>query len=159
MRREHKQLLCDSLNYCIYKKGLELLAYVIMSSHMHMIARAHKDNLSDVIRDFKKFASAMLIKDFKSGTESRKDWMLELFKTGGTKQKKKSTNQIWQYNNHAEEVYSPKFTLSKIHYIHNNPVEAGLVARPEEYIFSSAQVYSGQKGPVKVSVINLHNLF
>ena len=159
MRREHKQLLCDSLNYCIYKKGLELLAYVIMSSHMHMIARAQHDNLSDVIRDFKKFASAMLIKDYKSGTESRKDWMLELFKTGGTKQKKKSTNQVWQYNNHAEEVYSPKFTISKIHYIHNNPVEAGLVARPEEYIFSSAQDYSGQKGPVKVSVINLHNLF
>lgn len=113
MRREHKQLLCDSLNYCIDKKGLELLAYVIMSSHMHMIARAQNDNLSDVIRDFKKFTSAMLIKDFKSGTESRKDWMLELFMAGGTKQKKKSTNQVWQYNNHAEEVYSPKFTLQK----------------------------------------------
>ena len=26
-----------------------------------------------------------------------------------------------------EEVYSPKFTLTKINYIHNNPVEAGLV--------------------------------
>ena len=38
-------------------------------------------------------------------------------------------------------------------------LEAGLVARPEEYIFSSAQDYSGQKGPVKVSLINLHNLF
>ena len=100
-----------------------------------------------------------MIKDFKSVTESIKDWMLELFKTGGAKQKKKSTNQVWQYNNLAEEMYSPKFTLSKIQYIHNNPVEAGLVARPEEYIFSSAQVYSGQKGPVKVSVINLHNLF
>ena len=159
MRREHKQLLCDSLNYCIDKKGLELLAYVIMSSHLHMIARAHNDNLSDVIRDFKKFTSAMLIKNFKSETESRKDWMLELFKSGGTKQKKKSTNQVWQYNNHAEEVYSSKFTLSKIQYIHNNPVEAGIVARPEEFLFSSAQDYSGRKGPVKVSLINLHNLY
>ena len=65
--------------------------------------------------------------------------MLELFKTGGTQQEKKSTKQVWQYNDHAEEVYSPKFTHSKIQYIHNNPVEAGLVARPEEYIFSSAQ--------------------
>jgi len=159
MRREHKQLLCDSLNYCIDKKGLELLAYVIMSSHLHMITRAQNDNLSDVIRDFKKFTSAMLIKDFKSGNESREGWMLELFKTGGTKQKKKSTNQVWQYNNHAEEVYSSKFTLSKIQYIHNNPVEAGIVARPEEYLFSSAQDYSGRKGPVKVSLINLHNLY
>ena len=56
----------------------------------------------------------MLIKDFKSETESRKDWLLDLFKTGGSKQKKKSTKQVWQYNNHSEEVYSPKFTISKI---------------------------------------------
>ena len=89
-----------------------------MSRDMHIIARAHQDNFIDVIRDFKKFTSAMLIKDFKSGTESRKDWMLDLFKTGGSKQKKKSTNQVWQYNNHSEEVYSPKFTLSKIQYIY-----------------------------------------
>lgn len=52
-------------------------------------------------------------------------------------------------------MYCPNFTLSKIQYIHNNPVEAGLFARPEEYIFSSAQYYSGQKGQVKVSLINL----
>ena len=66
MRREHKQILCDSLNYCIDVKGLEIFAYVIMSSHMHMIARAKEGNLSDIVRDFKKFMSAMLIKDFRS---------------------------------------------------------------------------------------------
>lgn len=158
MRREHKQIICDSLNYCIDKKGLEIFAYVIMSSHLHMIARAMNCDLSNIVRDFKKFTSSMLIKDFKTTTESRKDWMLEIFNTGGSKQNKKSTNQVWQYNNHAEEVYSPKFTLSKIRYIHNNPVEAGLVSRPEDYLFSSAQDYSGQAGPVKVSLINLHSL-
>ena len=40
-----------------------------------------------------------------------------------------------------------------------NPVEAGLVARPEDYLYSSAIDYSGGKGPVEVSVINSHNLF
>ena len=64
MRREHKQILCDSLNYCVDVKGLEIFAFVIMSSHMHIIARAKEGNLSDIIRDFKKFTSAMLIKDF-----------------------------------------------------------------------------------------------
>ncbi len=159
MRREHKQILCDSLNYCVNVKGLEIFAYVIMSSHMHMIARAKESNLSEIIRDFKKFTSAMLIKDFRTSTESRSGWMLDLFKAGGKKQKKKSSMQLWQYNNHAMEVFSPKFTLSKILYIHNNPVEAGLVRRAEDYLFSSAQDYSGQKGPVEVSVINLHSLF
>ena len=77
----------------------------------------------------------------------------EIINAGGSKQKKYSTNQEWQYNNHAEEVYSSKFTLSKIRYIHNNPVEAGLVSRPEDYLYSSAQGYSGQVRPVKVSLI------
>jgi hypothetical protein len=30
---------------------------------------------------------------------------------------------------------------TKLHYIHNNPVEAGLVNKPESYKFSSAQNY------------------
>ncbi len=159
LRREHKQILCDSLNFCVNVKGLEIFAYVIMTSHVHLIARAKEGNLSEIIRDFKKFTSAMLLRDLRSSTESRRGWMLDLFKEGGRKQKKKSTMQIWQYNNHALEVFGPQFTLEKILYIHNNPVEAGFVGRPEEYLFSSAQDYAGQKGPVIVSVINLHNLF
>ena len=140
-------------------QGLEIFAYVIMSSHIHLITCAKDENLSDVMRDFKKFTSGVLLKEYRTNKESRRDWMLDIFKNGGTVQKKKSKNQLWQYNNHAEEVYSPKFTLTKIKYIHNNPVEAGLVSRPEDYFYSSARDYADTKGPVKVSLINLHNLF
>ena len=31
MRREHKQIICESLNYCVDKKGLEIFAYVSMT--------------------------------------------------------------------------------------------------------------------------------
>ena len=34
----------------------------------------------------------------------------------------------------------------KINYIHYNPVEEGLVYRPEDYVYSSARDYSGEKG-------------
>lgn len=85
--------------------------------------------------------------------------MLEIFTRAGKTQAKKSNSQIRQFTNHAEEVYIPKFTLSKIMYIHMNPVEAGLVSRAEDYIYSSAIDYASGVGPVKVSVINLHNLF
>ncbi len=136
MRPEHKDLVCKGLNHCVEHKGLEIFAYVIMSSHIHMIARAKNENLSDIIRDFKKYTSSKLIKEIETGRESRRDWLLEIFKRGGKKQKSKSKHQMWQYNNHAEEVYSPSFTLSKILYIHQNPVEAGLVSRPEHYNYS-----------------------
>ena len=38
IRNEYKQLICDSLNYCLDKKGIEVFCYVIMSSHIHIIA-------------------------------------------------------------------------------------------------------------------------
>ena len=37
-------------------------------------------------------------------------------------------------------------TQQKTRYIHNNPVEAGYVFRPEDYKYSSAVDYSGEKG-------------
>jgi len=158
LRVEHKNLICESFNYCIEKKGLEIFAYVIMTSHIHLIARAQHGKLSSIIRDFKKFTSSELLKSMKSGNESRKEWLVDLFAKQNGRQTKKSTNQVWQYNNHAVEVYSPGFTFTKVNYIHNNPVEAGFVIRPEHYLYSSAQDYSGQKGPVRVFLLNLHAL-
>ena len=82
-----------------------------------------------------------------------------IYKEAGEKNPRNKNYQLWQQDNHAEEVYSPKFTLSKIKYIHNNPVEEGFVIRPEDYYYSSAKDYAGMIGPVKVSLIELHSLF
>ncbi|HRH67196.1 MAG TPA: transposase [Bacteroidia bacterium] len=159
IREKYKQIICDSLNYCIEKKGLEVFCYVIMTSHIHLIARSKSSDLSKVMRDFKKFTSGSLINEIRFGPESRKEWLLKIFAEGDEKQTNKSGHQLWKYNNHAEEVYSPRFTLSKIKYIHNNPVMEGIVEFPEQYYYSSARDYAGLKGLVNVSVINLHNLY
>ena len=34
----------------------------------------------------------------------------------------------------------------KINYVHNNPVQERLVYNPEDYVYSSAVDYAGQKG-------------
>jgi hypothetical protein len=65
-------------------------------------------------------------------------------------------HQPWQYNNHAEEIYSSRFTRIKINYIHQNPVNAGLVDRAINYMYSSARDDTGIPGPVKVTVLDLH---
>ena len=49
--------------------------------------------------------------------------------------------QFWRQDNHPKECFSPEFTLQKLHYIHRNPVEAGIVEKPEEYLYSSAKDY------------------
>ena len=101
----------------------------------------------------------------KDSSDSRKEWLLPIFKEAGEKNPRNKNFQVWQQDNHPEEVYSPKFTLSKIKYILNaqhpadNPVDEGFVSRPEDYLYSSAKDYAGMKGPVKVSLIELHSLF
>jgi hypothetical protein len=41
----------------------------------------------------------------------------------------------------------------RLDYLHNNPVEAGIVDEPEHYIFSSARDYAGKKGLLDVEFI------
>jgi len=41
-------------------------------------------------------------------------------------------------------------TESRIKYIHENPVRAGLVGIPEDYLYSSASNYLGLKGLIEV---------
>jgi REP element-mobilizing transposase RayT len=57
-RLKQKYVLVDSLKYCQEYKGLEIYAYCIMPSHIHMLCKAEEGNvLSDIIRDFKKYTS------------------------------------------------------------------------------------------------------
>ena len=41
----------------------------------------------------------------------------------------------------------------KLNYLHYNPVEAGIVCLPEEYLFSSARDYAEVKGLVKIEIL------
>ena len=43
-RKELRDLMVESLSYCQDHKGLVINAYLLMSSHMHMICRANEDS-------------------------------------------------------------------------------------------------------------------
>ena len=52
-----------------------------MTNHIHLIISTHKDNLSDIIRDFKKFTASQIVNAILENTkESRKSWLLWLLK-------------------------------------------------------------------------------
>lgn len=122
-----------------------------MSNHLHLIASAkEEDHLSDILRDFKKFTSKALINAIKETPESRRDWMLNLFWYVGKDDKKIKYFKVWQEGNDAKEIHSTDFLDEKMNYIHNNPVRAELVANPEEYLYSSARDYFGEKGLVEI---------
>ena len=78
-------------------------------------------------------------------SESRRDWMLNLFEFAAKQHKRNEKYQIWTHENHAELIYSDKFIIQKISYIHDNPVRAGIVENPEDYLYSSATDFAGKQ--------------
>ena len=141
-RKEYRDILINSLKFCQDEKGLLLHCWNIMSNHVHLLASAKNDDLSDILRDFKKFTSKEVIKAIVNNEhESRRDWMLAIFRAQGSKNSRNENYQFWRQDNQPKECYSPEFTFQKMNYIHNNPVEAGIVEKPEEYLYSSARDY------------------
>ena len=153
-RKIYRDILIDALNYCSRHKRLEIYGYVIMSNHAHLLVRSGNENLSGTLRDFKSFTSKEMLKAIDEGPESRSKWMLAIFKNVAIRHKRNSDFQVWTHENHAVEIFSSKFVEQKLDYIHNNPVRAGLVESPEEYIYSSAKDYAGEKGLVDVELID-----
>lgn len=141
-RKNHKDAIIDSLRFCIQNKGLNVYSYCIMTNYIHLIVNCNEPfQLSDVIRDFKKFSSKKILQQIINEPESRREWMLELFSDAANKSDKHKNYQFWQVGNHAIELYNEKFTWEKINYIHNNPVNDGFVNNPEDWLYSSASNY------------------
>lgn len=51
-RKVYKDIIIDSLKNCQLEKNLEVYAYVIMSNHIHLLAKNSKGELSATVRDF-----------------------------------------------------------------------------------------------------------
>jgi REP element-mobilizing transposase RayT len=124
-----------------------------MSNHVHLLAKSNTNNLSSTIRDFKSYTSKLMLEQIQTINESRKDWMLKIFETAAFDNKRNTNYQFWTHDNHAEHVFSNKFMEQKLDYIHFNPVRAGIVEKPEDYIYSSAKDYAGEKGIITIEKI------
>ena len=137
-KNEYKNILLDNLTYYQQNCGMEIYAWCIMTNHMHLVFRCHDDFQPQlVLGNYKRITSKRLVEAIKENPkESRKE-----FKSSNV-----TNYQFWRHDNKPIELWSNKVISEKIRYIHNNPVEAGLVFRPEDYPYSSAVDYSGEKG-------------
>lgn len=133
---------------------MELYAYVIMTNHIHLIARVKEPfRLSDIVRDFKKFTANQLLPLMQQPAESRSDWMMKRFEFSAKSNARNSNYQLWTHENHAVELFTPAFIDQKFFYIHNNPVRAGIVDKPEDYLYSSARNYAGLKAMMEIDFL------
>jgi putative transposase len=98
---------------------LRLLAYCVMTNHIHVVATPERpDSISNVFRDC-------------HGTYA-----------GEFNKKYGKSGHVWQARPYSR-VLDESHTWAAIRYVERNPIRAGMVARAEDYRWSSARAHCG----------------
>ncbi len=99
----------------------DLIAWVVMPNHVHVLIRAYDgQSLGKIVQSWKSFTG----RKFSALTE------------------KDSVNGIWMREYWDRYIRSEKHFVLAIDYIHQNPVNAGLVSHAQDWQWSSAAAYS-----------------
>ncbi|MFC4635528.1 transposase [Dokdonia ponticola] len=100
----------DSLSFCQKEKGMEIIAWCIMTNHVHLIFRITNEGKPQmVLGDFKRFTSKALVKAIKENErESRKEFLLDQFKKAGENTSNVTQYQFWRHDNKPIELLSNK---------------------------------------------------
>jgi putative transposase len=125
-RKEYRDILIHNLKYCQEKKGLTIYSWCIMSNHLHLVVQAKGHNLSDILRDFKSYTAKVLLNAIQELPESRREWMLKLFKEEGEKNSNNTSYQFWRQDNQFKEVHSKDFAFQKSVPCHVCPLSVNL---------------------------------
>jgi putative transposase len=135
-------------------KGLVLYAWCIMSSHLHIIGSAKED--IDFLISLGISKSSLLKRSLTESLMSQKaggSGLIYRFEYAAKYKKQNAKYMFWKKDNHAVLLDNNTMMQQRLDYVHNNPVEAGIVDEPEQYVFSSARDYAGQKGMLDVEFI------
>jgi putative transposase len=153
-RATYRHDLVDSLNHCIKQKGLIVHAWVIMSNHMHLIISGQDEvNLPTIIRDYKKYTAKKIYKKLDDAEESRGVWIKKKLEFAANRIARNKEFKLWQDGYFALPVLSHQDAEIKLNYVHNNPVKAEIVYSPEDYLYSSARDYAGEKGLIEIEFL------
>ena len=151
-REQYKEIFLKSLQHCQENKGLVLHAWVIMTNHVHLIVSSTSNKIEHIVRDAKKYTSKQIIKAIQENvSESRKDWMLNIFNYTGKQNNNNKDFQFWKQDYHPIELNSNEKIKQRLDYLHENPVRSGLVWEPWHYKYSSAiDYYTNEQGLLKI---------
>jgi len=117
--------------------GFRIHAYVVMPEHVHLlVSEPERSTLAVVIQMLKQIVSRKIHQD---GAR------LPLSQERGI------GSPFWQRRYYDFNLWSKKKLEEKVHYIHQNPVRRGLVARPEDWKWSSFRhIATGEDGVVEI---------
>ena len=118
-----RDLFEDALARMSYCYEFEVVGYVVMPEHVHLLVSEPGKGLLSV------------------GLQALK---LSVAKRAGQR-------PFWQARYYDFNVFTSAKRFEKLHYMHSNPVKRGLVASPEDWPWSSCRYYqTGEQGRVKI---------
>ena len=118
------RILLVTLEYHKTVFDYSVYGYCIMPDHLHLILKPdQRFNLSFILKMVK-------------GSFARK--VNRLASKDGS---------FWQAGFYDEAIRSEEQLYRQLEYLHENPVKAGLVAAPNEYVYSSFNQYYGFSNP------------
>ncbi len=157
IRNEYKDVFLTALKHYQKNNGLEVYAYCIMTSHIHLILRSESPHqLGETIKNLKGYTARTfhkILTNENNNYESRKRWLLWLMKHAGNYNSNTKDFQFWQQHNQPIELWSDEVFFQKMDYIHLNPVKSGFVSQPEDWLYSSARDHAGRKGLLDLAVL------
>jgi len=130
-------LLVQALVETRIKDPFKLIGYVIMPDHFHLLVNPLDMNVTRLIGRLKGRAASRILKWLRAENKTQSLAKLALPKPSKLGQ----THAVWLQDFSAVDIWSHKFIRQKLHYIHKNPVRAGLCDHPAKWRWSSYHAY------------------
>jgi len=136
VEEKYCDVLIGNIKHYQKKYNFLILGYVIMPSHLHWIVKTEPTfgTISDIMRDIKKYTAWDILQIL----EKEKSRLLKIFRKNV---KSGQNQQFWIHRFDDQVIRSNRMFWTKLKYIHNNPVKAGIVTRAVDYKYSSARNY------------------
>ncbi len=123
---------------------MSLFAFVLMPSHLHAVVQPVGRPIGELLQNFASFTAHAILRQLRR--DDRQE-LLAFFHE--QRRDKREEHSIWQ-DVQAKNIFSERFLVQKIEYIHQNPVakEWKLVKDRAEYKYSSASFYDEDRQPI-----------
>jgi len=125
----------------------DLWAYVIMPEHVHLLVYPDKQ-ITDIGAVAGEIKEAVARRAIQFLQEHAPEWIERITVIEGNRKRRRFWQPGGGYDRNAVELTTVR---KMIEYIHQNPVRRGLVARPEDWPWSSARWYAGIR-PVHIEM-------
>jgi len=144
-RKESVQIILDCLEFLKEKYNLKIYAYVVLENHLHLVIQS--DDLGKTMESFKKFTAKKILEMLKRENVTTILEQLVFYKKAHHTNK---NHQVWEEGYQPKLLQTDEMMISKIKYIHENPVKRGYVDEAVHWRYSSARDYENISGLIEI---------